>query len=156
VIYISAKYGHSPHQPWWWRQRISVKHWFFTQHWHAESLETISIHRLSIFENKVLRSTYSPSLIRQWLYSPLLGPGLFFNFVIFFTQTVGFLWLVISPSQGLYLNMGQHKHRINAHIDIHALSGIRTQHPSVRASKDSSCISPRGHCDRLFHPRDRK
>jgi hypothetical protein len=40
----------------------------------------------------------------QWLYSPSLGPGLFFSFVIFFTQTVGLLGRVISPSQGLYLN----------------------------------------------------
>jgi hypothetical protein len=32
--------------------------------------------------------------------------------------------------------------------NIHALSGIRTHDPSVRASEDSSCIRPRGHCDR--------
>jgi hypothetical protein len=30
----------------------------------------------------------------------------------------------------------------------HALSGIRTQDPSVRASEDSSCLRPRGNCDR--------
>jgi hypothetical protein len=41
---------------------------------------------------------------------------------------------------------GQHKHRINA--NIHALSGIRTHHPSVGASEDISCLKPRGHCDR--------
>jgi hypothetical protein len=40
----------------------------------------------------------------QWLYSLLLGPGLFFSFVIFFTQTVGLLRRVISPSQGRYLH----------------------------------------------------
>jgi hypothetical protein len=57
--------------------------------------------------------------IHQWLYSPLLGPGLF-SFVIFFTQTVGLLGRVISPSQGRYLHTGQHKHRVNAHTDIHA------------------------------------
>jgi hypothetical protein len=38
----------------------------------------------------------------------------------------------------------------NAHTDIHALIGIRTHDPSVRASKDSSCLRPRGHCDRQF------
>jgi hypothetical protein len=27
----------------------------------------------------------------QWLYRPLLGTGLFLNFVIFFTQTAGLL-----------------------------------------------------------------
>jgi hypothetical protein len=54
---------------------------------------------------------------------------------------------VISPSQGCYLHTGQHKHRINAHTDIHALSGIRTHDPSFRASEDISCLRPRGHCD---------
>jgi hypothetical protein len=39
------------------------------------------------------------SFIRQWIYSPLLGPGLFFSFVIFFTQTVGLLGREISSSQ---------------------------------------------------------
>jgi hypothetical protein len=32
-----------------------------------------------------------------------------------FTQTVGLLGRVISLSQGLYLNTGHHKHRINAY-----------------------------------------
>jgi hypothetical protein len=39
------------------------------------------------------------SFIHQWLYSPLLGPGVFFSFVIFFSQTVGLLGRGISPSQ---------------------------------------------------------
>jgi hypothetical protein len=34
------------------------------------------------------------------------------------------------------------------HTDIHALSGIRTHDPSVRASEDSSFLRLRGHCDR--------
>jgi hypothetical protein len=72
------------------------------------------------------------SFTHQWLYSPLLGPGPFFSFVISLTQTVGPLGRVISPSQGRYLHTGQHKHRINAHRDIHASSGIRTHDPSVR------------------------
>jgi hypothetical protein len=59
-----------------------------------------------------------------------------------FSQTTGLLGRVISPSQGRYLNTGQHKHRINAHTpNIHDLSGIRTHDPSVRASEDSSCLS---------------
>jgi hypothetical protein len=33
------------------------------------------------------------------------------------------------------------------HTYIHALNGIRTHDPSVRASEDSSCLRPRGHCD---------
>jgi hypothetical protein len=32
-----------------------------------------------------------------------------------FSQSVGLLGRAISPSQGRYLNTGQHKHRINAH-----------------------------------------
>jgi hypothetical protein len=87
------------------------------------------------------------SFIHQWLYSPLLGRGLFFSFVLFFTQSVGFLGRVISSSQGRYLHTGHHKHRINAYTDIHALSGIRAHDPSVRASEDSSCLRSRGHCD---------
>jgi hypothetical protein len=76
------------------------------------------------------------SFIRQWLYSPLLGLGRFFSFLIFFTQTVGLFGWVISPMQGRYLHTEQDKHRINAHTDIHALNGIRTHNPSVRASKE--------------------
>jgi hypothetical protein len=39
------------------------------------------------------------SFIQQWLYSPLLGPGPFFNFLISFRKTVGHLGQVISPLQ---------------------------------------------------------
>jgi hypothetical protein len=81
--------------------------------------------------------------IHQWLYSPLLGPGLFFSFVIFFTQTVGLLGRGISPSQDRCLYTGQH-------TDTHALSGIRTHDPSVRASEDSSCLRPHRYCGRQF------
>jgi hypothetical protein len=41
-------------------------------------------------------------------------------------------------------------HRINAHTDIHVLSGIRTHDPSIQASKDSSCLRPCGHCDQPY------
>jgi hypothetical protein len=47
-------------------------------------------------------------------------------------------------------NTGQHKHRINAHTDIHALGGIRTHDPSVRESEDNSCFMSHVHCDRQF------
>jgi hypothetical protein len=89
------------------------------------------------------------SFIHQCLYSPLLGPGLFFSSEIFFTQTVGLLGRLIILSEGRYLHTRQHKHRINAHTDIYALSGIRTQDPSVRAGEDSSCLRLRCHYDRL-------
>jgi hypothetical protein len=75
------------------------------------------------------------------------GPRPLIRFRNLFSQSVGLLGRVISPSQGRYLNTGQYKH-INTQ-NIHGLSGIRTHDPSIRASKDSSCFIPRGHCDRL-------
>jgi hypothetical protein len=87
-------------------------------------------------------------IILEWFYNPLLGPGLFFSFIIFFTQSVGLLGRKISPSQGRYIHTGQHKQGINA--DRHdASSGIRTHDPSVRAGEDSSCLRLRSHCDRF-------
>jgi hypothetical protein len=88
------------------------------------------------------------TFIYLWLYSPLLDLGRFFSFLIR-TQLVGLLGRGISPSQGCYLHTGQHKHRINAHIDIHALSGIRTHDPSVQAGEGSLCLRPSADCDRL-------
>jgi hypothetical protein len=35
--------------------------------------------------------------------------------------------------------------------NIHALSGIQTHDPSVRASEDSSCLRKRGYCDRRIN-----
>jgi hypothetical protein len=72
---------------------------------------------------------------------PFVGPWPLLQFRnIFFLQTVGLFGRVISPSQGRYLHTGQHKHKINAHINIHALSGIRSHDPSFRGSEDSSCL----------------
>jgi hypothetical protein len=87
-------------------------------------------------------------IIHQRLYSPLLGPGFLFSFVIFFTETVGLFGREISPPQGHYLHTGQHEHKINAHTNIHALSGTRTHDPNIRAGEDISCLRPRGHCGR--------
>jgi hypothetical protein len=65
---------------------------------------------------------YRNSFIHQRLYSPLLGPDLFFSFVISFTETVGLLGRVISPSQGRYLHTEPTQTQ-NKHTDIHASSG---------------------------------
>jgi hypothetical protein len=81
---------------------------------------------------------------------PFVGPWPLLQFRNSFTQTVGLFERVIGPSQGRYLHTRQYKHRINAHTDIHALSRIRTQDPSIPASEDSSCLRPRGHQDRQF------
>jgi hypothetical protein len=78
---------------------------------------------------------------------PLWSIGLICQFHDHFSQMVG-LGQVISSSQGLYLNTGQHKHRINAHTDIHALCWIRTHDPGFRASEDSAYLRPLGYRDR--------
>jgi hypothetical protein len=88
---------------------------------------------------------HSSIFIHQWLYSPLLGPDLFFSFVIFITQTVGRPGRVISLSLGRYLHTGQHKQRIYAHRDIHALSEIPTRNTNVREREDNSCHRSSGH-----------
>jgi hypothetical protein len=49
----------------------------------------------------------------HWLYSPC-GPWPLFSFLVY-SQLLGLLGRVISPSQGRYLNTGQHKHRINTY-----------------------------------------
>jgi hypothetical protein len=72
-----------------------------------------------------------------------LGPWPLFQFRNHFSQAVGLLGRVISLSQDRYLNTGQHIHTPT----IHALIGIRTHDPSVRASEGSSCLRPRGYCD---------
>jgi hypothetical protein len=69
----------------------------------------------------------------------------FFIFLSIYTQSAGLLGRVIGPSQGLYLNIGKTQHRITPPphtrtLNIHALIGIRTHDPSVRASEDSSCL----------------
>jgi hypothetical protein len=84
---------------------------------------------------------------------PFVGPWPLFSFLILYTQSVGTLRRGgggISPSQDLYLYTEQHKHKINAHTDIHVSSGIPTHNPSVRAGENISCLRPHGHCDRLI------
>jgi hypothetical protein len=103
---------------------------------------------LSIYLSICL-SSYLSVRVSIYLSIYLSIYGCFFSFLIY-TQSVGLLGRVISPSQGLYLHTGQHKHRVNAHTDIHASSGIRTHIPSVLAGEDGSCLRLRGHCDRYF------
>jgi hypothetical protein len=75
------------------------------------------------------------------------GPWPLIQFRNHFSQTVvGFLGQVISPSQGRYLNTGQHKHRINAYTHktsmpwvgfeptIPAFERVKTVHALDRAA----------------------
>jgi hypothetical protein len=75
---------------------------------------------------------FSNLIFLDWLYSPC-GPWPLFSFLIH-SQLFGLLRWVISSSQGLYLNTGQHKHR-KTHVytklpcrkwDLNP----RSQHPS--------------------------
>jgi hypothetical protein len=63
---------------------------------------------------------YFHSFINQWLYSPLLGPVLFFSFVFIFTQTVGLLGRVISPWQNRYLHRITQTQNKRTHRHVHA------------------------------------
>jgi hypothetical protein len=84
----------------------------------------------------------APSLIYLWLYSPLLDLGRFFSFLILYIdgRTVG------TRDQPVAKPLPAHTNTEYTHADIHALSGIRTNDPSFRASEDGSCLRPRGHC----------
>jgi hypothetical protein len=53
--------------------------------------------------------------IHQWLYSPLLGPGLFFSFVIFFYTDGMNPWRSDQPVARPLSTHRKHKQRINAH-----------------------------------------
>jgi hypothetical protein len=89
----------------------------------------------------VLHCTFLQSvttLLLLWFYSPLLHLGSIFSFLIL--HTVGRTpWTGDQP-----VARPLPTHGINAHnTHIHALSGIRTHDPSVRAREDSSCLRPR-------------
>jgi hypothetical protein len=71
-----------------------------------------------------------------------------FIFLRIYTQSVGLLGRVIGPSQGLYLNTVQHKHRINARA--------RTHDHGVRASEHSPCLRPLGYRERRLSLTDGK
>jgi hypothetical protein len=72
-------------------------------------------------------------LLLLWLYSPLFGLGRFSSILIY-TQSVGLLGRGISPSQSRYIQIGQHKHRINLHRNpcLEWDSNPRSQHLSER------------------------
>jgi hypothetical protein len=107
--------------------------------------------RLAGLRWRWLSAKYLKLLLFYYYYvcSSLLGLGRFFSFLILYK--VGPLGRGISSSQGCYIHSEQHEYRINAHnANIHALSGIRTQDPSVWVSEDSSSLRPRCHCDRRY------
>jgi hypothetical protein len=75
----------------------------------------------------------------RWLYSPLGHWPLIFSFMILL-QTVGFLGPAINSSQGLYLNTGQHKHRINtSQTSIHYM-GFEPMIPASERAKTEHAL----------------
>jgi hypothetical protein len=80
------------------------------------------------------------SFIHQWLYSPLLGPGLCFSFVILYT--VGRTpWTGDQPVTRPLPTHRTVQTKNKRTQTSNASSGIRTHVPSVRADEDSSCLS---------------
>jgi hypothetical protein len=57
-----------------------------------------------------------------------------------FSQTVGLLGRVISPSQDLYLNTGQHKHRINGYTHQTCMPRVRFE-PTIPASEREKTVN---------------
>jgi hypothetical protein len=69
---------------------------------------------------------------------------LIFFYLWIYIQLVGLLERVIGPSQGLYLNTGQHKHRIKAHT--------HTKHPCPKWDSNPRSESERA---KTVHALDR-
>jgi hypothetical protein len=57
-----------------------------------------------------------------------------------FSQTVGLLGRVISPSQGRYLNTGQHKHRMSTTTHQTSMPWVRFE-PTIPGSERASCAA---------------
>jgi hypothetical protein len=81
-------------------------------------------------------STSLTLFIHQWLYGPLLGHGLFFSFVIIFTQTVGLLGRVISLLQSRYLHTGQYKQNKRTHRQSVPRVGFELTMPALERGKN--------------------
>jgi hypothetical protein len=86
---------------------------------------------------KLEKSCQKRSLSSVFFFSLTLQPpwalASAFNFMIIL-QTVGLLVRVISSSQGLYLNTGQHKHRINTYTHQTSMPCVGFE-PMITASE---------------------
>jgi hypothetical protein len=78
---------------------------------------------------------------------PFVGPWPLFQFLDPIYRVSGTPW---TGDQPVARPLPTHRttQTQNNNRDIHAFSGILTYDPSVRATEDSSCLRPRGHCDR--------
>jgi hypothetical protein len=67
------------------------------------------------------------------------GPWPLIQFRNHYSQTIGLLGRVISPSQGLYLNTGQHKHRINAYTHRTSMPWVAFE-PTIPTSERAKTV----------------
>jgi hypothetical protein len=67
------------------------------------------------------------------------GPRLLIQLRNHFSQTVGLIGRVISPSQGLYLNTGQRKHRINSYTHQTSMPWVELE-PTIPASERTKTV----------------
>jgi hypothetical protein len=89
------------------------------------------------------RGTLQPGRKDNFIFSMALpahsGPRPLIQFRNHFLQTVGLLGRMGNPSQRLYLNTGQHKHRINAYAYAHQTympsAGFEPTIPAVERAK---------------------
>jgi hypothetical protein len=88
-----------------------------------------------------VRTLTLPPIRPSMALQPFVGPRPLFSFLIL--HTVGRTpW---TGDQNVARPLPTHT---TTQTDMHASSGIRTHDPLVRASEDSSCLRPHGHCDR--------
>jgi hypothetical protein len=73
------------------------------------------------------------------------GPRPLIQFRNQFTQTVGLLGRVISPSQHLYLNIGQHKYRINAYTHQTSMPWVGFE-ATIPASEQAKTVHALDQC----------
>jgi hypothetical protein len=89
-----------------------------------------------------------PSIHPSMALQPFVGPWPLLQFRNHFYTVCRTHWTGDqSVARPLHAHTGQHKHRIKSD-NIHTWSGIRTYDPNISACEDSSCLGPRGHCER--------
>jgi hypothetical protein len=74
----------------------------------------------------------------HWFHRPLGPWPLIFSFMII-SQTAGLLGRVTSSSQCLYLNIGQHNHRINTYTYQTSMPCVRFE-PTISASERAKTV----------------
>jgi hypothetical protein len=89
-------------------------------------------------QNVIYASIYEGENIFLNGSTTLVGPGRFFSLLIY-SQSVGLLGRVISSSQGLYLNTGQHKYEINTYTHQITMPWMGFE-PTITASERAKTV----------------